>query len=261
MLSRADWLSHRCGRILRWMRMLFVLTMLAGTAAGCTARSWTLPPQGVFVRTVVTPLDGCHEGSMYRLPPVRATDTLTLEGTHRRMLGAIGPFNAWLARRVPGGWSYGPLSGPGDEPSILFMKDPTQKRAALIALDSLQRPPPWFAHPRRDTVEAVQVRWDWAELYDWQVYVMNHWQRAHAGGARWRSLGINYLHHAKISIGIEDVMGLPAVVRLLQELNVPCDLFHVEVVGEIVVGPAMGSPAASPAPPRVWGVHARPATH
>jgi hypothetical protein len=62
----------------------------------------------------------------------------------------------------------------------MWLRDATQKRAVLDALDSLSVPNTSY-DPRavRDSVVVLDTRWDAAELYDWMAYLL--YSRAHSG--------------------------------------------------------------------------------
>ncbi len=110
----------------------------------------------------IEPTVGCTDTSPRVLPKFRASDTLS--GATGKL--HPGRLSAWLARRVPGGWAFGPSIDESNHATI-WLRDPKEKRAAIAALDSLAPPNQLFPATRPDSVVAVQVRWDYAELYDW----------------------------------------------------------------------------------------------
>ena len=52
--------------------------------------------------------------------------------------------SVWLARRVPGGWTFGPMVDSIQHRTLLWMRDTSTKRAALAALDTLAPHGPLF---------------------------------------------------------------------------------------------------------------------
>jgi hypothetical protein len=181
----------------------------------------------------IEPTSGCTDSSPKFLPKFRASDTLS--GAN----GKLHPdrLSAWLARRVPGGWAFGP-SIDGSNHATLWLRDPTQKRAAIAALDSLAPPNQLFPATRSDSVVALPARWDYAELYDW----MQSLQTALWGGAR--GTGVNMWgidpSHNRILFGIETRETLETMVKWLVEKEIPCHLVAVEVTGPIhVLGPTV----------------------
>ena len=183
----------------------------------------------------IEPTSGCTETSPKFLPKFRASDTLS--GAN----GKLHPdrLSAWLARRVPGGWAFGP-SIDGSNHTTLWLRDPTQKRAAIAALDSLAPPNQLFPATRPDSVVALPARWDYAELYDW----MQSLQTALWAGAQ--GTGVNMWgidpSHNRILFGIETRETLETMVKWLVEKGIPCRLVAVEVSGPMHV---LGRPAST----------------
>jgi hypothetical protein len=145
---------------------------------------------------------------------------------------------AYWARRVPGGWAGGPYypwPRPIDAPLTILLRDTTKKEAALAALDTLLPP-----HARRSptapvTIAARQARWDLAELFDWKDFIVSNFGRAEGVSISMWGLGPD-----RLTIGIKDLESLPATIRWLHELRVPCRLVMVEVVGTVSTLPRTG---------------------
>ena len=184
----------------------------------------------------IEPTTGCTDTSPRFLPKFRASDTLS--GAN----GKLHPdrLSAWLARRVPGGWAFGP-SIDGSNHATLWLREPTEKQAAIAALDSLAPPNQLFPATRPDSVVALQARWDYAELYDW----MQSLQTALSGGAR--GTGVNMWgidpSHNRILFGIETRETLETMVKWVVEQGIPCRLVAVEVSGPIhLLGQSVSPP-------------------
>jgi hypothetical protein len=168
----------------------------------------------------------CDNGAPRLLPPFRVSDTLSgnyANGHNDRLM-------ARLARRVPGGWAFGPGVDSSQRWAV-WLRDTTQRNAAIAALDSLSPPELRFLADHHDSVIVHQARWDYAELFDWLEYL-----RKHAGGTA-RGTGINMSgidwRNNRIVFGIETRESLPRMVSWLIEAGIPCGLVVVEVIGPI----------------------------
>jgi hypothetical protein len=82
-----------------------------------------------------------------------------------------------------------------------------------------------------DSVIAVRVRWDFAELYDWMQYLQSVFTDARGIGVN--SGGIDTRNN-RIEFGVERQEQLPALVKWLIQKGVPCRLVAVRVNGPIV---------------------------
>ena len=171
----------------------------------------------------------CADSSPRWLPPVRATDTITVPDVHR----TDQQWAIW-ARRTPGGWAGGPhylASVPG--PPTILLRDTTQKAAALVVLDSILTSRLVGPFTTNERILARQARWDLAELYDWQAYIVSNFRIAK--GTTINSWGISNQKNA-IRIGVEKRETLLATMNWLHDINVPCRLVIVEVIGKIYAG-------------------------
>jgi len=171
----------------------------------------------------IEPTSSCADSSPKFLPKFRASDTLS--GSSGKL--HADQLQAWLARRVPGGWAYGP-SLDGSNHATLWLRDPTQKRAAIAALDSLAPPNQLFPATRPDSIVALPARWDYAELYDWMQFL----QAAPAIATGVNMWGIDAAND-RIVFGIETRETLETMVKWLVEKGIPCRLVAVEVSGPI----------------------------
>src|SRR5712672_219387 len=124
------------------------------------------------------PAPGCTNNSPRFLPRFRASDTVSAPTKYdpERM-------SVWVARRVPGGWSFGPMVDEIHNITRLWMREPDRKREALAVLDTILPPNltrymrdslsyGLFARTYPDSVLVGRVRWDYAELYDWRQYLL-----------------------------------------------------------------------------------------
>jgi hypothetical protein len=134
---------------------------------------------------------------------------------------------------VPGGWGGGPYYlPPRARPPTILLRDPSQKVAALAALDTLLPIDARFVTASLDTVVAVAARWDLAELYDWMQFIQANIHTAQGAGINgWGILP----QKNRLTITIEDAVKLPIVVRWLQGLAIPCRLVAVDAVGRRVM--------------------------
>ena len=112
--------------------------------------------------------------------------------------------------------------------ATIYLRDTTAKDLALAALDTLVPPRsrrPSFATP----IAARQARWDLAELYDWQAFIVANFARANGVSISAWGLG-----REGLTIAIVDRSMLGATIDWLHELNVPCRLVTVEIRGRWV---------------------------
>ena len=167
----------------------------------------------------------CTVSSPRWLPAVRASDDVNGPG----LLDTPERWAYW-ARRVPGGWAGGPFYPlPGVAAGrTIFLRDTTLKEAALAALDTLVPVP--ARRPSTDTPISVrQARWDMAELYDWQRFIISN--SARAKGVEISGWGIG---REGLTTSIVSRSMLLSTIEWLHELNVPCGLVTVEVRGRWV---------------------------
>jgi hypothetical protein len=208
----------------RWIRVVRLTLCLSGAAchSSRTGKSSLPSPQTKFRYDADSV---CTDSSPRWLPVNRASDYFT-EPTK---VGRSPREWAYFARHVPGGWAGGPFyPWPGLAATrTIFLRDTTLKDAALAALDTLV--PANARRPSIDTPVAVrQARWDIAELYDWNEFIAANFARAKGVEiSRW---GIG---REGLTIGIVSRGMLLATVEWLHELNVPCGLVTVEVLGRV----------------------------
>jgi hypothetical protein len=168
----------------------------------------------------------CNNSAPRLLPPFRVSDTLS--GSYAK--GHNDRVMARLARRVPGGWAFGPGVDSSQRWAV-WLRDTTQKNAAIAALDSLAPPELRFLADHHDSVVVHQARWDYAELFDWMEYLRKHAEGS-ARGTGINMSGIDWRNN-RIVFGIETRESLPRMVSWLVEAGVPCGLVVVEVIGPI----------------------------
>jgi hypothetical protein len=207
-------------------RSVSIAAVLVTTALWSCGHHHIDPPAEPQDRAVwVEPTSGCADSSLKWLPKFRISDTLTRGGVNKDTQER----SAWFARRVPGGLAFGRAFDDNHRP-IIRLTDPAQKLAALATLDSLA---PNTGRPRvmsADSITAVRVRWDFAELYDWMQYL----QAAFSEG---RTIPVNSggidTGNDRLEFGVERRESLPVLVSWLIEKGVPCRLVAVRVTGPI----------------------------
>jgi hypothetical protein len=211
------------------MRVIGLPTMLCATMS-CASRhskQTTAPYQDTSVW--VNPSADCSPTSPRFLPKVRASDAVA--APHDR--SDSEQVSVWLARRVPGGWTFGPMVDSIQHRTLLWMRDTSQKRAALAALDTLAPHGPFsvsrYPTSYPDSVLPYQVRWDYAELYDWMEFL----------GRPDRAQGVNVTMWAidamegRLVFGVETPEMVPIMSRWLVGRGIPCRLVKLEVSGQI----------------------------
>ena len=113
------------------------------------------------------------------------------------------------------------------------MRDTSAKRAALAALDTLAPHGPLFAasYPATylDSVLAYQVRWDYAELYDWMEFLGRPGQ---ADGVNVTGWAIDALE-GRMFFGVETPEMVPIMSRWLVGKGIPCRLVKLGVMGQM----------------------------
>jgi hypothetical protein len=206
----------------------FTAAILISTALSACGHHHVNPPALPYVdRSIwVRPTSDCSDSSPKTLPKFRVSDTLS----PHRATSDPQAHDAWIARRVPGGVAFGHAFDENHRP-IIRLTDPTKKHEALIALDSLGAPTGRSHAVGADSVIAVRVRWDFAELYDWMWYLMSEMSKAR--GLDINSGGIN-TREDRIDFGVVKRESLPAVVSWLIEQGIPCGLVAVRVNGPII---------------------------
>jgi len=206
------------------------LSVMAWAAVGCNPRHSKEESAAYQDPSVwVNPSADCSPTSPRFLPKVRASDTVSAH--HDR--SDSEQVSVWLARRVPGGWTFGPMVDSIQHRTLLWMRDTSQKRAALAALDTLAPHGPFsvsrYPTSYPDSVLPYQVRWDYAELYDWMEFL----------GRPGRAQGVNVTMWAidalqgRLVFGVETPEMIPIMSRWLVGRGIPCRLVKLEVSGLI----------------------------
>jgi phage tail protein X len=191
------------------------------------SREATAPYQDTSVW--VNPSADCGPTSPRFLPNVRVSDTVS----DPRGRNDSEKISVWLARRVPGGWTFGPMVDSIQHRTLIWMRDTSVKRAALAALDSLAPHGPFFVaaypvtHP--DSVLPYQVRWDYAELFDWMEFLGRPGQAEGVNVTMW---AIDALK-GRLFFGVETPEMVPIMSRWLVGRGIPCRLVKIEAVGQM----------------------------
>lgn len=173
----------------------------------------------------VNPSADCSPTSPRFLPNIRASDTVS--APHGRYDSE--KVSVWLARRVPGGWSFGPMVDSIRHRTLLWMRDTSAKRGALAVLDTLAPHGPLIAATYPDSILAYQVRWDYAELYDWMEYLGRPGQ---AEGVTITAWAIDALG-GRLVFAVETPEMVPIMSRWLVGKGIPCRLVALRVMGQM----------------------------
>lgn len=113
------------------------------------------------------------------------------------------------------------------------MRDATQKRAALAALDSLSLPNASFDRAAiPDSVVALDIAWDAAELYDWMAYLLYSRDHPPLRDVTINAWGVD-TRRGRVMLGFEHSESIPTVAAWLRELGAPCDLVIAVQTGPI----------------------------
>ncbi len=137
---------------------------------------------------------------------------------------------AEIARQVPGGWGglfYEPTSRASGAdtqgPLTMYLVDPRQREAAVTALIRLLEREGMLV-PGLSRAQVWQGRWDFAQLYDWYVYLNPYvWQ---VEGVTMTDIDES---RNRIEYGVLDEAVRQRVVTLLNELDIPCFLVAVVI--------------------------------
>ena len=181
------------------------------------------------------PTPDCTNNSPRFLPRFRASDTVSAPTKYDSERISV-----WLARHVPGGWSFGPMVDSIHNITRLWMRDPARKREALAVLDTILPPNltrymqdslsyGLFSRTYPDSVLVGRVRWDYAELYDWMQYLLG--SARDLNGVRVTGWGIDPLA-GRISFAVETPEMLPTMQSWLVSKGVPCRLVILRVMGQ-----------------------------
>jgi hypothetical protein len=122
----------------------------------------------------------------------------------------------------------------------LWMRDPARKREALAVLDTvlpakltryMQDSLSYglFARSYPDSVLVGRVRWDYAELYDWQQYLLASIRDLN--GVVLTAWGIDALA-GRISFAVETPEMLPRMQSWLVSKAIPCRLVILREMGQ-----------------------------
>jgi len=141
--------------------------------------------------------------------------------TQARSLRTSDEVFADIARKVPGGWG-GYFFDFDDWTYGTYLVDPSKHAEATTALLE-------FGIDIRQ-MRVKQGRWDFAQLYDWKLYIYAH----SSGAPRFVSTNINEALN-RLVFGVADVATGDSLAAFFSSLALPCDLLVIEL-GSIVVG-------------------------
>jgi len=206
------------------MRVAALSTMVWAAISCYPRRSRRMAPPYQDTPLWVNPSADCNAASPRFLPKVRASDSVSApDGRYDSE-----KISVWLARRVPGGWSFGPMVDPIRHRTLLWMRDTSAKRAALAVLDTLAPHGPLIAATYPDSILPYQVRWDYAELYDWMEYLGRPGQ---ADGVNVTAWAIDALE-GRLFFAVETPQMVPIMTRWLVGKGIPCRLVVLRVMGQ-----------------------------
>lgn len=160
----------------------------------------------------------CAADAPVVLAPVAASGPFASEPLPRD--ADLNVLSAWLARRLPGGWGGGVFFRHPDRDPAMYLKRPAERDSLFAALSRVPEGQQYVGLVRNATI--ITARWDFAELYDWSVYLRQHLSWTDLAIVAW---DINEAGN-RLEISINEKR--PQAVRLLEarlrELNVPCFL-------------------------------------
>jgi hypothetical protein len=195
-------------------------------ALGCVHTEAAAPARSADEPVWVDPTPRCSETSPTFLPSFRASDTVSAP------TATYDPdrLSVWLARRVPGGWSFGTMVDSLQNIGRLWLRDPSQKRAALAVLDTILPPNyPNFSRTHPDSVIVHRVRWDYAELYDWMEYLNSSMRDL--TGVRITAWATDALG-GRLLFFVETREMLPKMTGWLVGKGIPCRLVALGVMAQ-----------------------------
>lgn len=198
----------------RAARPLAALALLLG-AAGCSRstdpdgpRAAPASARAVRVADCEGPAASVPPGALAGLPP-------------RGSFLTIDDRWADLARQVPGGFA-GVFYDAGRP--VLMLTDPARAAAAKEALA------PHLAGFPVAGAEVRRARWDFAQLTDWYLYLMQRTPLWQGGGI---ALADKDEVQNRLFYGAVDAAARDRIAATLGALNLPCDLALVGVTGPV----------------------------
>ena len=115
----------------------------------------------------------------------------------------------------------------------LWPNTDVQPSAVLAAMDSHSLPNASFdrgAIP--DSVVALDIAWDAAELYDWMAYLLYSRDHPPLRDVTINAWGID-TRRGRVMLGFEHAESIPTVAAWLRELGAPCHLVIAVQTGPI----------------------------
>lgn len=145
---------------------------------------------------------------------------------------------AEVAREVPGGWgglfyASSPESAANRTSGALtmYLVDPAKRDEAIAALrprlaSATANATGGQIFPDLANAQVRQGRWDFVQLYDWYLYLIQHASRV--GGVQYHYSEIAVSRN-RIEFGVLDEAARQRLTARLNELDVPCFLVAVEI--------------------------------
>jgi hypothetical protein len=113
------------------------------------------------------------------------------------------------------------------------MRDAALKRVAIAALDSIALPNAGYQHGAMpDSVVALDIAWDAAELYDWMAYLMHSWGHTPLRGVTLNGWGVD-TYRGRLVFGIEHLESVPVLAAWLRAVGAPCNLVVAMRMGPV----------------------------
>lgn len=160
----------------------------------------------------------CGPDAPVVLAPVAASESFASEPLPRD--ANLNVLSAWLARRVPGGWGGGVFFRQPDRDPAMYLKRPAERDSLLAALSRLPEGKQYVG--LASTAAVITARWDFAELYDWRVYLGQHLSLTELAITGW---DINEAgNRLDITIDEKRPQAVPLFEARLRDLDVPCFL-------------------------------------
>ena len=132
----------------------------------------------------------------------------------------LNVLSAWLARRLPGGWGGGVFYRRSDGDPAMYLKRPVERDSLFAALSRIPEGQQYVGLVRN--AEILTARWDFAELYDWSLYLDQHLSWSELAIIAW---DINEAgNRLEISINEKRPQAVALLEARLRELDVPCFL-------------------------------------
>lgn len=172
----------------------------------------------------------CADDAPVVLAPEAASLSFATEPLPRT--ADLNVVSAWLARRLPGGWGGGVFYRRPDTDPTMYLKRPAERDSVLAALSRVPEARQDVGLVRNAAI--IAARWDFAELYDWSLYLGQHVSWTEFAIVAW---DINEAgNRLEISINEKRPEAVPLLEARLRELDVPCFLVRYRLEPIAIAG-------------------------